>query len=451
VIRQPSPSIQGVQLAALIAAALLALLASGSADWNIPLALALAGCAVISDLTAANTASAKLKVSGSFLALVLAMVLLGGPPAAFIGVLTIVVGWLRWREERHYLLQNLVAYAWFPLVGGLAFFAARDALGVGRTDLGFYTLVFATFVLALALNFLLTAGYQCYLERSSLTAKARTALVPLLPSELFTALITVFVAYLYLRVGLAAIALLAIVLAGFQHLLGQLLLSQRRSAQLATAQLGMMTALLRTLDLRDRMTARHSAAVARYARGIAREAGLPERDQELVHTAGLLHDLGKSVFPDRILKADTGLTDADWEIVKTHPKRGAEVVSKVDGYGAVAEIILAHHERLDGGGYPRGLSGDEIPELARVLSVADVYDVMTARDSYRRPVGSLEAIQELRRVAGTQLDPRFVEAFVRVLAGRNLRFRHGDDADFDAELALERRAHDYATGAAGAL
>src|SRR6266576_2244442 len=91
VIRQPSPSIQSVQIAALIAAAVLGVLASGSADWNIPLALALAGCAVISDLTAANTATAKLKVSGSFLALVLAMVLLGGPPAAVIGVLTIVV------------------------------------------------------------------------------------------------------------------------------------------------------------------------------------------------------------------------------------------------------------------------------------------------------------------------------------------------------------------------
>jgi putative nucleotidyltransferase with HDIG domain len=451
VIRQPSPSRQCVQLAALSAAAILAVLTSGSADWNIPLALALVACAVISDLTAADTTTSKLKVSGSFLALVLAMVLLGGPPAAIIGVVTIVVGWLRWREARHYLLQNLVAYAWFPLLGGLAFFAARDALGVGGADLGYYGLVFATFVFALAINFSLTAGYQCYLERSSFAAKARAALVPLLPSELFTALITVFVVYLYLRVGLAAIALLAVVLAGFQHLLGQLLLSQRRSAQLATAQLGMMTALLRTLDLRDRMTARHSAAVARYAREIAREAGLSEHDQELVHTAGLLHDLGKSVFPDRILKADTGLSEADWEIVKTHPERGAEVVSKVEGHEPVAEIILAHHERIDGEGYPRNLHGDDIPTLARVLSVADVYDVMTARDSYRRPVSSLEAIQELRRVAGTQLDERFVEAFVRVLAGRDLRFRHGDDADFDAELALERRAHDYATGAAGAL
>jgi hypothetical protein len=113
--------------------------------------------------------------------------------------------------------------------------------------------------------------------------------------------------------------------------------------------------------------------------------------------------------------------------------------------------IAGVQRRLGEHGYPRGLSGDEIPELARVLSVADVYDVMTARDSYRRPVGSLEAIQELRRVAGTQLDPHFVEAFVRVLAGRDLRFRHGDDADFDAELALERRAHDYAIGAAEAL
>jgi putative nucleotidyltransferase with HDIG domain len=449
VIRQPSPSSQGVQLAALIAAAVVAVLSSGSVDWNLPLALALAACAIISDLTAANTATAKLKVSGSFLALVLAMVLLGGPPAALIGVITIAVGWLRWREERHYLLQNLVAYAWFPLIGGLAFTEARDALALGRTDLGFDGLVFATFVLALALNFLLTAGYQCYLERVSLVAKARAALVPLLPSELFTALIAVFVVYLYLRVGLAAIALLAVVLAGFQHLLGQLLLSQRRSTQLATLQLGMMTALLRTLDLRDRMTARHSAAVARYAREIAREVGLSEREQELVHTAGLLHDLGKFVFPDRILKADAPLTEADWEIVRTHPERGAEVVSQVEGYGPIAEIILSHHERIDGRGYPQGLRGEEIPMLARVLSVADVYDVMTARDSYRQPVSSLEAIQELRRSAGTQLEPRYVEVLVAVLAGRDLRFRHGDDADFDAELALERRASDYATGAAG--
>jgi HD-GYP domain-containing protein (c-di-GMP phosphodiesterase class II) len=132
--------------------------------------------------------------------------------------------------------------------------------------------------------------------------------------------------------------------------------------------------------------------------------------------------------------------------VRCHPFQGAKIVSQVEGYGPVAEIVLAHHERIDGAGYPRGLSGDDIPALARILSVADVYDVMTARDSYRKPVGSLAAIQELRRVAGAQLDARFVDVFVRLLDGRDVRYRHGVDADFDAELALERRVHAYAAG-----
>jgi HD-GYP domain-containing protein (c-di-GMP phosphodiesterase class II) len=108
--------------------------------------------------------------------------------------------------------------------------------------------------------------------------------------------------------------------------------------------------------------------------------------------------------------------------------------------------VVAHHERIDGSGYPRGLRGEEIPRLARILSVADVYDVMTARDSYRTPVSSITAIAELQRVAGTQLDAGFVEAFVRLLDGRDLRYRHGEDADFDAELALERRIVAYAGG-----
>jgi putative nucleotidyltransferase with HDIG domain len=193
------------------------------------------------------------------------------------------------------------------------------------------------------------------------------------------------------------------------------------------------------------MTARHSAAVARYAREIARELGLDEREQELVHTAGLLHDIGKFAFPDHILKAATKLSEADWQIIRTHPYEGARIASQIQGYGPVSEIIMAHHERIDGRGYPRRLPGDEIPLLSRVVSVADTYDVMTARDSYRTPVSSMEAIQELRRVAGTQLDSKVVEAFITILAGRDLRFRHGEDADFDAELALEARVRELAS------
>jgi HD-GYP domain-containing protein (c-di-GMP phosphodiesterase class II) len=110
----------------------------------------------------------------------------------------------------------------------------------------------------------------------------------------------------------------------------------------------------------------------------------------------------------------------------------------------VAEIILAHHERIDGKGYPRGLAGDDIPELARIISVADTYDVMTARDSYRTPISTYEAMQELRRVAGKQLDPRFVEVFIELLEGKDVSFQHGEAADFEKELALEARIEETA-------
>src|SRR4029079_2198096 len=128
------------------------------------------------------------------------------------------------------------------------------------------------------------------------------------------------------------------------------------------------------------------------------------------------------------------LTDDDWEIVKKHPSQGAKVVGRVSGYGPVADIILAHHERIDGGGYPKGLAGDEIPLLSRMISIADTYDVMTARDSYRDPVSSEEAIAELRRVSGAQLDGELVETFIGLLAERDLSFQHTTDSDFDAEL-----------------
>jgi putative nucleotidyltransferase with HDIG domain len=207
---------------------------------------------------------------------------------------------------------------------------------------------------------------------------------------------------------------------------------------------GLLSTVMQTLSLRDKMTARHSAAVARYSREIARELGLNEREQEVVHTAALLHDIGKFIFPDSILFADSKLSDEDFEIIERHPEQGARLVARIEGYGPVAEIILAHHERLDGGGYPNGLVADQIPLAARIISVADTYDVMTSRDSYRRPVPSQDAIAELRRVSGAQLDGRVVETFIRLLEQRSVTFRHADDADFEQELNFERRVADYA-------
>jgi putative nucleotidyltransferase with HDIG domain len=246
-----------------------------------------------------------------------------------------------------------------------------------------------------------------------------------------------------------------LVIVVFQYLIGALLLSQQRAdelelraKQLAGFQLALLSALLRALDLRDRMTARHSAAVARYSREIAKAAALSAEEQDLAHTAGLLHDIGKFVLSDRILKGSDDLTDSDWAEIRTHPINGARIVAEIDGYRPVGEIILAHHERIDGLGYPHGLPGDEIPLISRIIAVADTYDVLTARDSYRKPVSSEEALAELRRCAGTQFEPRFVEIFAALVLASDSSDRHGASADFEKEMALDRRIHDYATAGA---
>jgi putative nucleotidyltransferase with HDIG domain len=394
------------------------------------------------------------------MALILAMVFLGGTPAAIIGIVAILAGWANLRYPPHDFLVNLVTYATFPLVVGIAFHEFIDATGTTASDPTYYLLVFAVFLLALAINFAMVAADTRYMGESSLRDEFRAALVPMLPSLLAAALMAVGVAFIYHEIGLAAVALFGIVLITFQYLLGALLKSQQRAEQLeartkelevrtkelevrtrqlASFQVGMLSALLRTLDLRDQMTARHSAAVAHYSQAIARRAGLSRSQEELVHMAALLHDIGKFILPDRILKADVPLTEEDWMLIQRHPEQGARVVGSVDGYGPVAEIILAHHERIDGSGYPRGLKGAEIPELARIISVADTYDVMTARDSYRSPVSTFEAMKELRRVAGTQLEPRFVAIFIQLLERGEIDFQHDQAADLEKELALEAR------------
>jgi putative nucleotidyltransferase with HDIG domain len=415
------------------------------ANWDMALFGTLLALSAFSDIMSIETES-RLKISANFLALITAIAFLGGTPAALIGVISILIGWIRHREPTTDLLVNVLTFMTFPLLVGVGFHELLAVTHTTSADLAFYVLVFGAFALTILMNLVMIGGYSSYVERSSLIPKILTGMIPLLPSELAAGLMAVGVAFIYTQIGLAGVALFGIVLVTFQYLLGALIKSQERARelevrgkQLASFQVGMLSALLRTLDLRDQMTARHSAAVARYSRAIAKKAGFPKEQEELVHIAALLHDIGKFILPDRILKANVPLTDEDWMLIRRHPQQGARVVSSLDGYGPVADIILAHHERIDGKGYPRGLEGDAIPELARIISVADTYDVMTARDSYRTPTSSYEAIQELRRVSGKQLDARFVEVFIELLEDQDVSFRHGEEADFEKELSLEAR------------
>jgi hypothetical protein len=172
--------------------------------------------------------------------------------------------------------------------------------------------------------------------------------------------------------------------------------------------------LAETLDLRDPSTARHSRTVGAYARDTAQALGLAADRVERVHAAGVLHDLGKLGIPDAILHKPGPLDDAEWREIQRHPEIGARILEHA-GMLDIATWVGAHHERVDGRGYPRGMQEDEIPLEARILAVADAYEAMIADRPYRAGMPAGEARQELLSCAGSQFDSAVVDAFLGAL------------------------------------
>ncbi len=177
--------------------------------------------------------------------------------------------------------------------------------------------------------------------------------------------------------------------------------------------------LAETLDLRDPSTALHSRTVGRLARATANEMGLPLDRVERIHAAGVLHDLGKLGVADAILFKPGPLDDAEWREMRRHPDVGARILEHA-GMHDIADWVRAHHERVDGRGYPAGLSAEQISLEARILAVADAYEAMTADRPYRAGMPPEDARTELRACAGSQFDPVVVDAFIRALASDSL-------------------------------
>lgn len=325
------------------------------------------------------------------------------------------------------------------IVAGAAGLAVVAVSGVGaRNFWSLFAAVAAAFVVETLIDLSLSSATLAIRGTGTWTETARTVGPALLVSVPLQAPMVAVLAYSYLTISPWSVALFAIP-AVAAHRLHLLYRKQRDTAEalgvanerLAKANVSFATALVATLDARDRYTAGHSAAVAIYARDIAARMGLSIEEQELAHLCGLVHDVGKIGLPAGLLEKPGALNLAERQRMEEHSVIGERILQKVEDYSEIAAIVRNHHERLDGLGYPDGLQGEEIPLLSRVIAVADAYNAMTSDRPYRDAMPSRVARLRLAQAVEGQFDTSVVAAFEAILAGAPEDYRLGRGPEFD--------------------
>lgn len=429
----------------ILASITLLLITASSGDWSpTSLVVALFALAVLVAVSSPRQQELPIQMAPTEVVVAPAMVLLGPVPAAVVSLLTTVRDDVTHRPDYPralFLAEQWTAVAW-PIAGWFAFSALAPPT-VDAASASFLLATAAGLFVGMAVNAALVlfsiwlfsrhyGGKSPDLSYFATTVRGVTALLYVL---------SIAIVAIYGTAGTYALFLVVLAIVIFRLLVDQLLLLRvrereltERNEQLTVFHIGVLGLLTDTLAQRDLLTARHSAAVARWARDLTQASGAGAHAQWTVHTAALLHDIGKFVVPDSILHHEGQLTDVKKQLMKAHAEDGARLVARVAGLEAVGELIRHHHERFDGSGYPDGLAGTKIPIGARILAVCEAYDAMTARDSYLLPVPPAQAVERLKADAGTAFDPVVVKRFVELLESRDAAYGHGDDARFQQEL-----------------
>jgi len=373
------------------------------------------------------------EMSVAFLPLVFAAVVFGPIGGFVVGALSTVLDLrtspLRWSvytpiRALETAAAGLVVVNLFPQPAGFGQYLLASLVGslVFLAADGFFTTV-----TAFVRNNDPVAHLQAFASLSWLT-------VPL-----YVPILTLFV-YAYHTYSLELVLVFFVPTLAAQRLLHLYRQEKEATNRLATANdrlrrasLSFATALVATLDARDQYTAGHSAAVAIYARDIARRMGLEEEQQELVHLCGLVHDIGKIGLPAGLLEKPGPLTLEERRQMEQHSEIGERILGNVEDYSEIADVVRSHHERIDGMGYPDGIHADGIPLLARIIGVADAYDAMTSDRPYREALPSRVARMRLAQAVGTQFDTGVVAAFEAILATADENYRSGRGSSFMRE------------------
>lgn len=384
------------------------LIATASFDLNWKWLAVLAVLFLICDSAPALLNVERARVSLSFAAGLASVVLLGPAGAALLGLCAVVTGQRLFAPVKR--LFNGAQFALCGFAAGTVF----DALGGRKVKpgevewvqhvLGPFVGALVTFVMV---NLLLVAGILLLSKQATFSELLHES-GQLVFSCLGYGMFGLLIAGLWSKVGPFAAVLVLLPL-----FIARWALEQTRAQQQAHA--ATLAALCQAVETKDYYTRGHSERVSRGSVMIAEEIGMRSDRVEAIRYAGMLHDVGKLGVPTKVLQKSGSLTEEEFAAIQLHPMRGLEIVREIGFLDEALAGIMHHHEKMNGRGYPMGLAGDEIPEFARVISVADAFDSMTSTRSYRAARTIEEAVEELKRGAGDHFDPGIVEAFLRAL------------------------------------
>jgi putative nucleotidyltransferase with HDIG domain len=401
--------------------------------------LVLAVLFMICDSTPTTLTSRQSAWSPSSAATLAAVVLLGPGGAALVGATSLISlrrGGLR---ERAF---NGSMYALSAFAAGEAYLALGGPIGVPM--LHAFPAIILPFAVAAAVHVAVNHGLLwsmlLLLPPAGVSAQRGRLdlhLSLLLVSDLGYATLGLLIAALWHLVGPFAVVLVLIPLFVARWAMAQF--AAQEGAYSAT-----MAALCQAVETKDFYTRGHSERVSRGATLLARQIGMAAERVEAIRYAGMLHDVGKLGVPTKVLQKTGPLTEEELAAIQLHPMRGLEIVRQIGFLTEALDGIMHHHERMDGKGYPMGLAGDEIPEFARVIAVADAFDSMTSTRSYRGARSVQEAVAELRNCSGMQFDPVLVDAFIAALDKERWESQAGGQpasvtlpADFPAQVAAQ--------------
>lgn len=372
-----------------------------------------------------------------------------GPLAAFVIAVAGQLPAIQTREWQRYVCYT----ASFGIMGGSsgAFYWALVA-SIGSRSIILVAIGAAAAVFFQVLNYAIYLPIAWLRRGIGAGAFWREAFKPFLPFDLFFLAISLGLIHIYRLysvrdssfLGLYSVLLIALCLLpvvgliyAFRAYSHQLELADlnaqlaRRNESLALQSIaGQVTA----LDLKDNYTASHSAAVSQWATDIAIEMGLDSSQVNLTQLASLLHDIGKIGVPDGVLNSTKGLDSLSAALIESHCVNGHKILSNIDQFDELARVVLHHHERWDGAGYPDRLRGEAIPLVSRIICVADSYSAMVSNRPYRRALPVEMARGELDKQKGTQFDSDIVDCFLHILGGRDEAYQRGEAADFSVEL-----------------